>query len=96
GLVEGFGNIIVEAMACGVPVVATDCPCGPREIIRDGESGILVPMDDSEALAQTIHRLLHDRGRRELLAEQGSLRARDFSIGRMVKAYEEFFLQVQA
>jgi len=95
-LVEGFGNIIVEAMACGVPVVATDCPCGPREIIRDGESGILVPMDDSEALAQTIHRLLHDRGRRELLAEQGSLRARDFSIGRMVKAYEEFFLQVQA
>lgn len=95
-LVEGFGNIIVEAMACGVPVVATDCPCGPREIIRDGESGILVPMDDSEALAQTLHRLLHDKGRRELLAEQGSLRARDFSIGKMVKAYEEFFLQVKA
>jgi glycosyltransferase involved in cell wall biosynthesis len=51
---EGFGNAIVEALACGTPVVATDCPYGPREILADGRYGLLVPVGDADALANAI------------------------------------------
>ncbi len=51
---EGFANVIAEALAVGVPVVATDCPSGPREILEDGRHGRLVPIGDAAAMAQAI------------------------------------------
>lgn len=57
-LVEGFGNVIVEALSYGVPVVATDCPHGPREILNDGEFGELVPPMDVDALSSAILKVL--------------------------------------
>src|SRR5262249_689719 len=57
---EGFGSVLVEAMACGTPVVAADCDYGPREILHDGKNGLLVRRDDAMSLAQAIHRILAD------------------------------------
>lgn len=57
---EGFGLVIVEAMACGLPVVAFDCPWGPRSIIKEGEDGILVEDGNPSALAKGILFLVND------------------------------------
>lgn len=86
---EGFGYAMLEAMACGTPVIATDCPYGPREIIGTDEYGILVPVNSPEALAAAILRLLEDDRARQTLAARGLERAGMLSIERMVRRYED-------
>ena len=84
---EGFANVIVEAMACGLPVVSTDCRSGPSEILAGGEHGILVPVGDSAALAAAILRLKADPRLRASLRERGSERARDFDVTLIAPSY---------
>lgn len=93
-LFEGFGNVIVEAMACGAPVVATDCPYGPREIIRDGENGLLVEPASADSLARGILRVLTDGELKKRLAANGLARARDFEAESIAAEYGELFLRI--
>jgi glycosyltransferase involved in cell wall biosynthesis len=68
---EGLCNVIIEALACGTPIVSTDCPYGPREILQDGRYGTLVPVDDAPALAAAIEAALDQRVERARLISRG-------------------------
>ncbi len=88
---EGLPFVLVEAMACGCPVVSTDCPSGPGEIIRHGENGMLVPVDNAIALADAIRRILLDGQFRDKLVLGGLARADDFAVPQMVNKYERVY-----
>lgn len=85
---EGFGNVIVEAMASGVPVISTDCPFGPSEILNEGRYGPLVPVGDSAFLAKAISELLPDVEKRRDLAKMGRDRAKKYLPDCIVPHYE--------
>ena len=84
---EGFANVVVEALACGTPVVSTDCPHGPAEILEQGRYGELVPVGDVSALSDGIRRAFSRPWDREALQR----RAQDFSIPKQAQAYLDLF-----
>lgn len=84
---EGFGNVLVEAMSAGVPVVSTDAPHGPREILADGRYGALVPVGDAGALAAAIEKTLEHPIETALLRS----RANDFGEQAIGDRYEALF-----
>ncbi len=87
---EGFGNVVIEAMAAGLPVVAFDCPYGPAEIIDNpGGNGVLVPPGDIETLASAMRELAADDRLRSRMAEAGRERAGDFAVDRIIGLWEE-------
>jgi glycosyltransferase involved in cell wall biosynthesis len=77
---EGFGHVLVEALAAGVPVVSAWAPHGPADILDDGETGIMVPTGNAAALGAAIDRLLIDEKLRERLVEAGRKTAQRFSL----------------
>ncbi|HEX6367793.1 MAG TPA: glycosyltransferase [Longimicrobium sp.] len=93
---ESFGNVIVEAMAVGTPVVAANCPYGPAEIIHDGVNGVLVPPRDPAALADAVQRLLDEPALRARVGEAGRARARDFAASVIAEQYGALFERVHA
>lgn len=90
-LYEGFSCAIIEAMVCGIPVIATRCPSGPDEIIADGINGLLVPVADEVALAEAMLRVLNDKGFATGLAQAGRRKAEDFAVAKIMKEYEALF-----
>jgi glycosyltransferase involved in cell wall biosynthesis len=83
---EGLPTVLIEALACGCPVVSTDCPSGPREILADGEYGRLVPVGEPERLADALVATLDDPPALGPLRE----RADDFAASRAVDRYAAF------
>ncbi|QVQ27212.1 glycosyltransferase [Achromobacter deleyi] len=88
---ESFGNVLVEALCLGVPVISTDCPHGPAEILDAGRYGLLVPVGDAAALAEAVRRLAYDGDMRKKLAAQGPERADAFSLERHCRNVIELF-----
>ena len=86
---EGFGNVLVEALSTGVPVVSTDCPGAPRDILENGAHGHLVPYDDPEALAVGISMALDQPAG---TPEGRKARANDFSAEKIARKYLECIL----
>ena len=86
---EGLSNVIIEALACGCPVVSTDCPSGPAELLGRGAYGSLVPVGDDTALAQALLASLDNPPHRERLLA----RARQFSVARAAEQYLSVLLE---
>jgi glycosyltransferase involved in cell wall biosynthesis len=86
---EGFGNVIVEAFECGLPVVSTNCPSGPAEILDDGKFGKLVPVNDPAALAAAIAESLKISHDRAVLKR----RAQDFSVRKISDEYLSYMFR---
>jgi len=93
-LSEGLPGAIIEAMTLGVPVISTDCPSGPREIIKNNDNGILIPVGDAHNLASACFSILNDCSLRDRLVAGGRERAEYFSIQRMNKEYNEYFVNL--
>ena len=88
---EGFGLVIVEAMACGLPVVAFDCENGPRSIITDGEEGFLIPAFDVEMFSNRLKRLMKDESLRKKMGDKGMQKSQLYHIDSIGKQWKQLF-----
>ncbi|MEU2763056.1 MULTISPECIES: glycosyltransferase family 4 protein [unclassified Streptomyces] len=93
---ESFGMTIVEAMRGGLPVVATDCPHGPAEIIEDGVDGRLVPVGEPDAIAAALLQLIEDDGLRRRMGGAALKASARFDPARVAEQHERLFTELVA
>jgi glycosyltransferase involved in cell wall biosynthesis len=92
---EGMPNALMEALAMGVPSIATDCPCGgPRMLIRDKKNGFLFPVGDRRALAGLLAELLSDEETRERVGEAARVRAKEFHTQKVFSIWEDYVTKI--
>lgn len=93
---EGMPNALLEAMALGIPSIATDCPIGGSAFIVDhNENGILIPMNDREALKTALRKCLTDKAFADRIAQKAKDVIHDFDVEHVCKEWEAYLLEVQ-
>lgn len=88
---EGFGMVLVEGMACGLPAVAFDCPCGPSDIISSGKNGILVPNGDLDGMVLALTMLMRDEKQRKKMSEKAREVVETYSEERVMELWLKLF-----
>jgi len=88
---EGFGMVLIEAMACGVPCVAFDCPCGPGDIIRDGEDGFLVENGNIKQFAKQLSVLIEDEKLRKEMGRNARRNVQRYDVSIIADTWHELF-----
>lgn len=88
---EGFGMVLIEAMACGVPCVAFDCRCGPRDIIKDGEDGFLVENGDIKQFAKQLSVLIEDEQLRKKMGRNARRNIQRYDVSIIANKWDELF-----
>lgn len=91
---EAFGIVLIEAMACECPVVSSDCDFGPREIIKDGENGFLVPVGNKRILAKKIVDLLENENLQKKFIRNGQQILQKFTLEDMVRGYKRIIQEI--
>ena len=87
---EGMPNALLEAMATGLAVISTDCPCGgPRSVIRNGENGLLIPVGDTEALEEALRCILEHPELEERIGREAAKLAEELSPKKVCRQWQE-------
>lgn len=88
---EGLPMVLIEAMRCGLPVVSTDCPHGPAEIINNGENGFLIPQDDDAAYIRAVSTLMRDASLRQRMGRCAMESSKRYSMPEIINRWKDFF-----
>lgn len=92
---EGMPNTLLEAMSLGLCCISTDCPCGgPKDLIRSGENGYLVPVDDDGAMAACLTKLLENPGMADEMGKKASMLQQEYQPDKVNREWEQYFLKI--
>lgn len=92
---EGFGMVLIEAMACGVPVVSFDCPWGPADIIKDGEDGFLVEYLNTDEASRRVCQLIESSDLRKKMGAKARINVKRYDRDVIMKQWMDLFDQVK-